>query len=82
MTEAVTRLLDEAFMEWNIPRLRVAHFKENLASQRVIEKLGFTYVKDGHYEATLLGKIFEERKYVLTKEDYVSRSKSEINSGS
>lgn len=69
-------------MEWNIPRIRVAHFKENLASQRVIEKLGFTYVKDGHYEATLLGKTFEERKYVLTKEDYVSRSKSEINSGS
>jgi [ribosomal protein S5]-alanine N-acetyltransferase len=57
MTEAAERLLEEAFFRWNVPRICVSHFKENNASQRVIEKLGFTYEKDGTYNATLL-KIF------------------------
>jgi [ribosomal protein S5]-alanine N-acetyltransferase len=82
MTEAAERILYEAFIVWNVPRIRVAHFKENMASQRVIEKLGFIYEKDGHYTTTLLQQVFEERKYILTKEDYNNRSKSAINSGS
>ena len=82
MTEAAERILHKAFTVWNVPRIRVSHFKENIASQRVIEKLGFTYEKDGHYKATLLNQVFEERKYILTKEDYSSRSKSAMNSGS
>lgn len=81
MTEAAQRLIEEAFIQWKVPRIRVAHFKENSASQRVIEKLGFTYEKDGTYHATLLDKVFDERKYVLTSQDYKSRSKSAINSG-
>lgn len=81
MTEAASCLMDEAFLRWNVPRIRVAHFKENIPSQRVIEKLGFTYEKDGTYHATLLDKVFDERKYVVTQEDYISRSKSAINSG-
>lgn len=82
MTEAARCLIEEAFLQWNIPRIRVAHFKENIASQRVIEKLGFTYEKDGTYHATLLNKVFDERKYILTREDYINRSKSETNAGS
>ena len=81
-TEAAECLIEEAFLRWNVPRIRVAHFKENAASQRVIEKLGFTYEKDGIYHATLLNKVFDERKYVLTNQDYNRRSKSAINSGS
>jgi RimJ/RimL family protein N-acetyltransferase len=50
-----------------VPRIRVSHFKENNASQRVIEKLGFIYEKDGKYNATALNKVFDERQYVLTK---------------
>jgi len=76
MTEAAECLLVEAFIRWNVPRIRVSHFKDNNASQRVIEKLGFIYVKDGTYDATLLNKVFDERKYVLTKEDYMKSSKS------
>ena len=80
MTEAAECLLDEAFFRWNVPRIRVSHFKENNASQRVIEKLGFIYEKDGNYNARLLNKVFDERKYVLTKEDYLDRSKSALKS--
>jgi RimJ/RimL family protein N-acetyltransferase len=56
MTEAAECLLEEAFFRWNVSRIRVSHFKENNASQRVIEKPGFLYEKDGTYNATLLKK--------------------------
>ncbi len=78
MTEAAECLLDEDFFGWNVPRIRVSHFKENNASQRVIEKLGFIYVKDGKYNATALNKVFDERQYVLTKEDYMKLSRSSL----
>ena len=61
-----------------MPRIRVSQFKENHASQRVIEKLGFSYEKDGTYKATLLYKVFDERQYVLTKEDYIKRYNSQL----
>jgi ribosomal-protein-alanine N-acetyltransferase len=67
MTEAAECILEEAFFRWNVPRVRVSHFKEYIASQRVIEKLGFIYEKDGTYDATLLNKVFHERQYFLTK---------------
>ncbi len=78
MTEAAKCLLEEAFTRWNVPRIRVSHFKENNASQRVIEKLGFIYEKDGTYNATLLNKVFDERQYVLTREEYLKCSKSPL----
>jgi RimJ/RimL family protein N-acetyltransferase len=78
MSEAAELLLEEAFFRWNVPSIRVSRFKENNASQRVIEKLGFIYEKDGTYDATLLNIVFDERKYVLTKEDYMKRSRSPL----
>ena len=80
MTEAAECLIEKAFLQWNVPRIRVSHFKENNASQRVIEKLGFIYEKDGTYDASLLNKVFDERKYFLSKEDYLDRSKSTLKS--
>jgi [ribosomal protein S5]-alanine N-acetyltransferase len=56
MSVAAECLLEEAFFLWNVPRIRVSHFKENNASQRVIENLGFIYEKDGTYDATSLKK--------------------------
>ena len=67
MTEAAECLLEEAFFRWNMPRISVSHFKENNTSQRVIEKPGFIYDKDGTYVDTLLNKVFDERQYVPTK---------------
>jgi ribosomal-protein-alanine N-acetyltransferase len=32
MSEAAECLLEEAFFRWNVPRIRVSHFKENNAS--------------------------------------------------
>jgi RimJ/RimL family protein N-acetyltransferase len=61
-----------------VPRIRVSHFKENNASQRVIEKLGFIYEKDGTYVATSLNKFFDESQYVQTKENYMKRYKSQL----
>jgi RimJ/RimL family protein N-acetyltransferase len=65
---------------WNVPRIRVSHFKEDNASQRVIEKIGFIYENDCTCAATILNKFFDEHKYVLTKEDYMKRYKSQLKS--
>jgi ribosomal-protein-alanine N-acetyltransferase len=78
MREAAECLLEEAFFRWNVPLFRVSHFKENHASQRVIEKLRFIYEKDGTYDASLLNEISDKRQYVLTKEDYMKRFKSSL----
>jgi [ribosomal protein S5]-alanine N-acetyltransferase len=78
MTEAAECLLEEAFFRWNVPRIRVSHFKENNDSQRVIKKLEFIYERDGTYDATLLNKFFDERQYVQTKEDYMKCYKSQL----
>jgi RimJ/RimL family protein N-acetyltransferase len=75
MIESAECLLEEAFFRWNVPRIHVSHFKENSASQRVIEEFEFIYEKDGTCYASLL-KNFDERQYVLTKEDCIKRFES------
>lgn len=45
-TEAARRIMDYGFTEGRVKRFYCAHFTENPASRRVIEKLGFTFI--GH----------------------------------
>jgi RimJ/RimL family protein N-acetyltransferase len=51
----------------------VEHFIENPQSGRVIEKCGFTFVKEGSYHAKQLDKHFQERRYIMTKQDWEAR---------
>jgi len=43
MTNAVKKLLEIGFKELNYEVISISHVKENIQSQRVIEKSGFTY---------------------------------------
>ena len=43
MTEAVRRVLEYAFEEAGLSIVAVCHYPDNVPSQRVIEKCGFTY---------------------------------------
>jgi len=42
----------------------------NSQSKRVNEKCGFKFYKDGIFEASALGKTFDGKYYIMTKEDY------------
>jgi len=70
MAEAVREVIKYAFNELNIDVLWCAHFSINLQSKRVIEKSGFKFYGDGIYEAKALNKSFDDKIYIMTKEDY------------
>ncbi len=70
MQEAVSALIEYLFNDLSIDRLTCAHFTHNHASKRIIEKMGFTFVKDDIYVSQSLNKTFKEKKYVLYKRDY------------
>ena len=64
-TEALEAIFQFAREELGITRLSGGHAKENLASARVIEKLGFTYDRDGitpHVDGV---RFFDSREYLL-----------------
>ena len=71
MSEAAKALLDYIFEENLFETIEVAHFIENDASKRIIEKLGFKFEKEGTYSSEALNKTFHSRFYRLTKEQYL-----------
>ena len=64
MPEAVRAVIGYLFSVEKLDFLTVCHFAWNRQSQRVIEKCGFTYVKDTMYQ-TRLGTQERSRAYVL-----------------
>jgi ribosomal-protein-alanine N-acetyltransferase len=66
-TEAARACVDFAFNELDQNKLHVRHAKENIASGRVIEKLGFVYQSDGKYSSFDGKRITESREYILEK---------------
>lgn len=71
MSEAAKALLDYIFEENLFDTIEVAHFIENDASKRIIEKLGFKFEKEGTYSSEALNKNFHSRFYRLTKNQYL-----------
>ena len=64
-TEAMKAVLDFAAMKLGIKRVAGGHAKENLASAKVIEKLGFVYDRDDitpHVDGI---RLFDSREYYL-----------------
>jgi ribosomal-protein-alanine N-acetyltransferase len=64
-TEALRAILDCARAELGIKKVAGGHAKENTASARVLEKLGFVYDHDSltpHVDGT---RFFDSREYVL-----------------
>lgn len=64
VTEAMKEVISFAFNELKLSKLYVCHAKDNIGSQRVVEKLGFTYVGDGDFTC-FDGRVFQSRKYIL-----------------
>ena len=67
MAEAVMAVIKYGFDCWEMDAFSIEHFVENIQSRRVIEKCGFTFVKEGRYYAKQLDKYFDEFRYVLVK---------------
>jgi len=63
--EAAKAVIDYGFNNLGIEAFTCCHFSENSQSQRVIEKIGFKFVKQCEFHAELLDKTFEDMKYIL-----------------
>jgi|GEM_PF-125690 len=68
--EATRAAIRYAFEDLNVDVLWCGHFLINPQSQRVIEKTGFKYYGEYISKAKALNKVFDGKKYILTKEDY------------
>ncbi|MCL2286361.1 MAG: GNAT family N-acetyltransferase, partial [Firmicutes bacterium] len=66
--EAVRAVTKYGFDNLGMEAFSIEHFVENSQSRRVIEKCGFTFVREGRYYAKQLDKYFDELKYILVKE--------------
>ncbi len=61
MTKALHRIVQIGFDYLGYEVIKIKHLKENIASQKVIQKVGFKYIKSEKY-------ILEKRNYVLKDE--------------
>lgn len=70
VVEAAKLVIQFAFDEYDLDAITCSHFKGNNQSRRVIEKLGFRFVKKGTYHAKQLGTHEEDLRYILMREDW------------
>lgn len=65
MVEAVISVIKFCFHQCKLDALTIGHFSSNNQSKRVIEKCGFTFVKQSEYYAKQLQLTFDDMKYIL-----------------
>lgn len=65
MPEAVKEVIRYCFETLGLDAVTCGHFSTNHQSKRVIEKCGFTFVKQGEYYSKPLQKNFDSMKYIL-----------------
>jgi len=65
MPEAVKEVIRFCFEDCGLDAVTICHFKTNSQSRRVIEKCGFTYVKQSTYRAKNLDMNIEDMVYIL-----------------
>lgn len=67
MPEAVGAVIEYGFNMLGIEAFTCGHFLENSQSRRVIEKCGFTFVKQSEFYAKQLQQSFKDMKYILLR---------------
>lgn len=67
--EACSAVIDYAFVTCGLNALFAGHNPKNLASAKLLKKLGFIYIHDEYYEPTGL----YHPSYLMTKKDYESK---------
>lgn len=70
VTEAVKRVLEHAFVENDIYRIKTGCIKENVGSERVMQKCGMTKEAEFVKIQWLDGKMRDRVEYRLLKEEY------------
>ncbi len=72
-SEAAAAMVAFAFQTLKETTLYACHAKENPNSGKVMEKVGFHYVQDGHYDSFDNQRHYETREYVLEAGEFIRR---------
>ena len=75
MTEAVNELIRFAFIDLNLNRLNVEAFVDNVASNALIKKLGFSFegIQREGTKCKATGKLNDANQYGLLKSDWIKK---------
>lgn len=73
MSEAVSATVDAVFLTVDLPALRAAHFDDNRASRRVLQKVGFRDVGPFAQYSVARGAEVPGRLMLLTRETWQAR---------
>ena len=65
--EAAIAVIEWGFLNLDIDALTCGHFRYNIQSKRVIEKCGFTFVKESVYHAKQLNQVIDDAKYIMMR---------------
>jgi len=66
--EAVTAAIAYGFDTLGIEAFSIGHFVENTRSKRVINKCGFTLIKESQYYSIQLDRHYDDLKYIRLKD--------------
>ena len=72
MTEAVKKVLEFAFLQDNCIRVATACFKENIATQKVMEKVGFRKEAEKLEAMWLDGQMRDRLEFAINKNEYIN----------
>ena len=75
MTEALERVLEFSFNEIMLRKINIAAFAENVASNKLINKVKFMPegLRKEHIKDRATGKVHDENIYGMLRRDYVKR---------
>ena len=80
ITEAVKRVLEFAFLQDNCVRVVTACFKDNIATRRVMEKVGFRQEAEKLQAMWLDGQMRDRLEFAINRDEYVKLPK-ELKNG-
>ena len=78
MTEAVKRVLEYAFLEDDCIRVATACFKENIATQKVMEKVGFRKEAEKLEAMWLDGQMRDRLEFAINRNEYLQMREKEL----
>jgi ribosomal-protein-alanine N-acetyltransferase len=77
MTEALKKVIEFMFTEVNINRLQAKHYSDNIASGKVMLKVGMKY--EGTLRQSAInnsGQLVDNKVYAILKEEYLQKENS------
>lgn len=64
-TEAAKRIVEFAKDELKTKQLFATHAIDNVASEKIIKKIGFTYMNEGTYTSFDGSRVFQSKEYIM-----------------